>query len=213
MPQSCPYRIPIAILAAVLCLTAAARGEPDTSLVAWYTFEEGPGETIKDWSGHGNDGRNLGAEYVKGPEGTGFALRFGDAEGYVDCGNDASLDITDALTIEVWLYPETCRVKGGIAGLVGKSLASYILSCRGVSSCLYVTGDSTRTDCGAETTPRTWNHLVVTFDGKFSRAYTDGREAKVQESTFAKIDHGGNFYLRYPVIWGGQGRADRDVHD
>ncbi|MFH0965005.1 MAG: LamG domain-containing protein [Planctomycetota bacterium] len=185
-------------------LSLRAWAVQDPALVAYYRFEEGPGDTIKDWSGRGNDGKNLGAEYVELGEGRGFALHFGDAEGYVDCGSDQSLDLTDALTIELWLYPETYRVKGGISGLVGKSLSSYMLSCEGTGSWFFIAHDSMRTDCAASTTVKTWNHIVVTFDGKFSRAYTDGREVKVQESQFAKIDHGGNFYLRYPVVWGGK---------
>jgi len=193
-----------ACLLAFLCVHVPCRAEQDPSLVAHYTFEEGPGDTIKDWSGNGNDGKNLGAEYVDLGDGKGFALRFGDAKGYVDCGDDPSLDLTGALTIEVWLYPETYRVKGGIAGLVGKSLSSYMLTCEGTGSWFFIAHDSMRTDCAASTTVKTWNHIVVTFDGKFSRAYTDGREVKVQESTFSKIDHGGNFSLRYPIVWGGK---------
>ena len=193
----------ISILMALLACPAGW-AEDDPSLVAQYTFEEGPSETVRDWSGSGNNGKNLGAEYVDLGDGKGFALRFGDAEGYVDCGNDPSLDLTGALTIEVWLYPETYRVKGGIAGLVGKSLSSYMLSCEGTGSWFFIAQDSMRTDCAASTTVKTWNHIVVTFDGKFSRAYTDGREVKVQESMFSKIDHGGTFSLRYPIVWGGK---------
>ena len=191
------------IMLAMLVVSAGA-SRAEEGLVAHYTFEEGPTDTIKDYSGHGNHGKNLGATYVDLGDDKGFALRFGDAKGYVDCGDDPSLDITDALTIEVWLYPETSRIKGGISGLVGKSLSSYMLTCEGASSWFFVAGDSTRTDCSAPMKLKEWNHLVVTFDGKFSRGYADGREVKVQESTFAKIDHGGNFYLRYPIVWGGK---------
>jgi hypothetical protein len=67
---------------------------------------------------------------------------------------------------------------------------------------LFIANGSQRTDCPTTTTLKEWNHIVVTFDGKFSRAYTDGREVKVQESKFSKIDHGGKFYLRLPVAWG-----------
>ena len=196
------------ILVALVLLVAAlpAMATPrDPSLVARYTFEEGPGsKVVKDWSGHGNNGKNLGAKYVRLPHSKGYALHFGDAKAYVDCGNHPSLDLTDALSIEVWVRPETYRVKGGIAGLVGKSLSSYMLTCEGNGSWFFIANDSMRTDCGAATTTGEWNHIVVTFDGEFSRAYTDGREVKVQKSQFAKIDHGENFYLRLPIAWGGK---------
>ena len=194
----------LACLLPHLWLGTFSRAAQDPGLVAWYTFEEGPGDTIKDWSGLGNDGKNLGAEFVDLGVGKGFALRFGDADGYVDCGNDPSLDLTETLTIELWLYPETYRVKGGIAGLVGKSLSSYALTCEGNSCWFFIAQDAMRTDCSAAATLREWNHIVVTFDGKFSRTYTDGRQVGTQESLFQKIDHGANMYLRFPVAWGGK---------
>jgi hypothetical protein len=37
----------------------------------------------------------------------GNALRFDGVDDYVDCGNDASLNINDKLTIEAWIYSTT----------------------------------------------------------------------------------------------------------
>ena len=190
-------------LPALLGPNPSSRAGQDPSLVAHYTFEEGPGGTVKDWSGFGNDGRNAGAEYVELPGGPGYALRFADGEAYVNCGNGPSLDLTEALTIELWLYPESYRVKGGEPGLVGKSLSSYMLSFS--NACwFYVAHGALRTDCAATTTLREWNHIVVTFDGRISRTYTDGREVRAEESPFSQIDHGQDFYLRYPVVWDGK---------
>ncbi|MCK4323124.1 MAG: hypothetical protein KAW89_01240, partial [Armatimonadetes bacterium] len=58
--------------------------DQDPEVVAYYSFEEGPGETVKDWSDNGNDGENHGAQYVDLGEGRGLVLRFGDGEAYVD---------------------------------------------------------------------------------------------------------------------------------
>ncbi|MFX0065361.1 MAG: LamG domain-containing protein [Candidatus Hermodarchaeota archaeon] len=39
--------------------------------------------------------------------GSNFALDFDGSNDYVDCGNDASLVITGALTVEIWFKPDT----------------------------------------------------------------------------------------------------------
>ena len=126
--------------------TAAAPKPRDPSLVAHYTFEEGPdSKVVKDWSGHRNNGKNMGAEYVKGPEGAGYVLRFEDAQAMVECGNRPSLNLTKALSIELWYYAENQRVSGGEPGLVGKSLQSYVLSSAGCW--FYVKRGDVRFDC------------------------------------------------------------------
>ncbi|MFH0965009.1 MAG: LamG domain-containing protein [Planctomycetota bacterium] len=194
---------------AALPVAAAAPAPPDPSLVAWYTFDEGPGQgtPVKDWSGHGNDGKNImGASYVALPSGTGFALSFDTPDAYVDCGNSPSLDLTDAFTIELWLYPETSPTKGQ-AGLVGKSFESYLLS-YGSETCLfYVTtgpeGRASRTDGRAKANIRAWRHIVATFDGESVKTFSDGKLRSSAQSKSPKVNTvKNNLYLRYPVVWG-----------
>ena len=72
------------LAAAALCAASCFGADADPALVAHFTFEEGPGGAVKDWSGNGNDGRNEGAEYVRRPDGTGYVLRFEDPQAKVD---------------------------------------------------------------------------------------------------------------------------------
>jgi len=199
------YTAVCAALCMALWLTAIPPGiaDDDPNLVAYYSFEEGPGQVVKDWSGHGNHGQNLGAKYVELAEGKGYALRFDTAAAHVDCGNDPSLDLTEALTIELWLYPETKPARYCEPGLVGKSLASYTLGYSG-GCWFYVTGESVRSDCSTPASRNVWTHIVATFDGKYLRTYSDGKLHNIRESQSEKIDPGGNFYLRYPIIWGSE---------
>ncbi len=76
--------------------------EPGTDgLVAFYALD---GDTT-DSSGNGNDGTIVGAStFVDGPAGYGMAMEF-DGESYVDCGNDASLDILGPISIALWIRP------------------------------------------------------------------------------------------------------------
>jgi len=74
----------------------------DPNLCLYLPFEEGTGTKTKDLSGWGNHGT-----LVNGPTWTtgraGKCLSFDGVDDYVDCGNSASLNMTDEITIELWI--------------------------------------------------------------------------------------------------------------
>jgi hypothetical protein len=93
------------VLALAVLLLGAVVGQAlaadDPYLVGWWMFDEGSGTVAKDSSGHGNDGTlNGDPQWVSGY--SGGALKFDGTDDYLDCGNDASLDLT-AWTIAFWL--------------------------------------------------------------------------------------------------------------
>ena len=91
------------------------RGCPDDpALVACYTFEDrgASGEELIDGSSHGNDGTAEGVNYSAGPFED--ALEHGE-QGEVRIPESATLDISDQLTIEVWVNPS---ILGGANNLV-----------------------------------------------------------------------------------------------
>ncbi|HUU16517.1 MAG TPA: LamG-like jellyroll fold domain-containing protein, partial [Sedimentisphaerales bacterium] len=83
--------------------------DPGTDgLVAYYALEN----DVLDGSGNGNDGTIVGAPtYVEGLAGYGMAMEFHGLAGvygggdYIDCGNDASLDITGPISLALWIRP------------------------------------------------------------------------------------------------------------
>jgi hypothetical protein len=83
--------------------------DPGTDgLVAYYPLEN----DVLDGSGNGNDGTIVGAPtFVDGPAGYGTAMEFhglgapGGGGDYIDCGNDASLDITGPISLALWIRP------------------------------------------------------------------------------------------------------------
>ena len=184
-------------------VSLAANAADDPALVAHYTFDEGPSDTVKDASRYGNHGKNLGAKYVPGPPGTGHVLRFEDASAYVDCGNRPSLNLTGSMTIELWLYGENERQSGGEPGLGGKSIDSHLHSYSG-HAWYYLGPDRARTDCSAPAPIKTWHHVVATFDERAARTYTDGELQNTVAAPSTEVAAGGHFFLRYPVIWGGK---------
>ncbi len=97
-----------------LVLSAPVPTEPEPvgpvtdGLVAYYPLEN----DVLDGSGNGNDGTIFGnPTYVEGPSGYGTAMEFhglgapGGGGDYIDCGNDASLDITGPISIALWIRP------------------------------------------------------------------------------------------------------------
>lgn len=76
----------------------------DDSLKLYLPFNETAGQTAFDLSGNGNTGTATGTTIVDGVFGK--ARDFDGLDDYVDCGNGASLDITDAITVEAWVKPE-----------------------------------------------------------------------------------------------------------
>jgi len=195
---------------AVLIACSAVYAVADPGLVAQhYTFEEGPGGAVKDASGNANDGRIVGdVTYLELADGTGYAMRFNAGNSYVDCGNKPSLDLKEAITIELWYRPEGSPATGNDAGLVGKGLDSYVLTYVPGACWWYVGGvgkEGDRLDVGggAVAANSTWRHLAVTFDGKESRIYVDGELTGSRASdSKGRINTGGPFYLRYPLIYG-----------
>lgn len=82
-----------------------------------------------DVSGYHNNGTISGANWTTNGK-FNSALQFDGKDGYVDCGNSSLLDITDNVTIELWMKPETkqenCSINNstGNYGVLAKAQAS-----------------------------------------------------------------------------------------
>lgn len=73
----------------------------DQSCVGYWKFDEASGN-IKDWSGNGNTGTAYNLTYSQqGKFGNSCSLN--GITSYINCGNGSSLDITGAITIEIWV--------------------------------------------------------------------------------------------------------------
>jgi hypothetical protein len=131
-----------------------------------------------DSSVNSNDGDVHGATYVDGKFGR--ALSFDGVDDYVDCGNDASLDITTAITIEAWVYPRSAG-KNNYGRITDKHPAPCLLV--GPNGQLRWFGDiggisvdkAVCTDCVSW---NSWHHLALTYDMNEAtptiRGYVDG---------------------------------------
>jgi hypothetical protein len=75
-----------------------------SGLVAYYTFDDGPGTTLTDSSGNNFHGQLVNmddASRIAGP--IGGAFRFDGSDDYIVVGHDPMLDLTTEATVSVWL--------------------------------------------------------------------------------------------------------------
>lgn len=143
--------------------------KPQGDLAAYYSFDEGRGDLLGDQSGNENHGEIHGAEFVKVNKG--YALRFDGKDDYVDCGNGPAFDLTETVSLEAWVYPES--VPTGHPGILGKGIGSYGLTYYIYGDCHMYISNGHQTAWGS-LVPGTWQHVVGTFDGLNVRLYING---------------------------------------
>ena len=167
-------------------------------LVAHWSMDEGSGQQVFDGSGKGNDGRLGDSDSETGdlrdPQWTtgkiGNALLFDGKNDYVDCGNDASLNITDDITIEAWIYLARSPVSLGYKPkIVYKRDAShgYEMYLRDDDNSLAVhlkgLSDDYLSGTGTRLQTNKWYHVVVAWDGSLMRSYINGALDLIDDSS------------------------------
>lgn len=100
MPSKSKFWILLVILSSLFTQLAVA------DLVAHWKFDEGAGTTAIDSSGNGNDGTLEGdLQWVPGQ--LGGALEGNGTSDIIRVAHADSLDISDAVTVSLWLYGGT----------------------------------------------------------------------------------------------------------
>ena len=175
-------------LLGVFCLAAAAYAGQKP--VAQWDLDEGKGDTVRDASGNGNDGKVHGAKWVKLPKG--YALEFDGSNDYVNCGRGRSLDITGPVTLEAWINP--LAKPAGETGIVGKFFSSYMLSYYGDDNCWWYIASGTN-HTKAHLIRNEWQHVAVTFDGESLASYVNGRLISKEKTKFPAPNSGNDFLI------------------
>ena len=117
----------------------------------------------------------------------GKALEFDGINDYVNCGNDPSLHITDAITIEAWV--KLNELGGGTAGtdkwIAGRGQADITHLRIGNGNLVFGWGDSVTGDAlsGGSITINNWYHVVGTIEGYDAKIYVNGVEVNSKTST------------------------------
>ena len=153
--------------------------DPNTRL--YVPFNEGVGGIAKDYSQYNNDAALTDIEWA--PNGG----KFNGASSYGNCGNDTSLDITDALTIGAWVkyYGDTgidhstIVAKGATAGT---QWSLYIMT---TSNQLRMYGNGGVIDCTeASAFPEnSWQYVTFVISGNTGYLYRNTIEVQTDDVT------------------------------
>ncbi len=148
----------------------------DPTLVGWWKLDDGSGTIAYDSSGNGNDGTFNGTpQWVVGH--LGGALEFDGSDDYVDCGNNAIFDITEQITLSVWV--KTNDAGNGQQNMwLGKGDHNYAIKHEqgnNIQFFVYSSGDWHSANYAIDSSFNgVWHHVAGTFDGSELLVYLDG---------------------------------------
>ena len=176
-----------AIAASAWCVNAAKAQIITDGLVSYWTFDRADvdGDTVKDIVGI-NDGVMEGGKIVDDGK-INAAIEF-DGSSYVDCGTDESLNLTDALTIELWMNPASAGEGGPNAGPACRAIdgGSWNWQLRynapGGNYMGFqfnaVPGGAMWISVQENLEPEEWHHITGTFDGSEAVCYLNAVETQ-----------------------------------
>jgi PKD repeat protein len=176
----------------------------NNGLVAAYGFEETSGTTVTDVSNNGNTGTIKEAVRINTGK-YGKALQFDGINDWVTVNDSATLDLSTAMTLEAWVYPQSLANNGGtvllkeITGGAVYNLYAHETSDLPVSS---FNNGTYRVISGLSPLPvNQWSHLVATYDGQYQRLYVNGTQV-AQRAQTGVIQQGGILRIGGNSIWG-----------
>ncbi len=144
---------------------------PPPSLVSWWPLDESFGQTTTDIVGP-NDGRLRGPIHSTGFVGN--ALSFDGIDDSVSHALDPSLDITDEITLDAWIFPTAIKTQWVIRK--GGGFVPYGLFLTGTNDLGFIVGvGGVPPQARSSGYPiNTWFHMAGTYDGNTMKLYVDG---------------------------------------
>jgi hypothetical protein len=182
-------------------------------LVGYWKFDEGSGTAAIDSSGNGNTGTLInGPVWADGK--CGKALSFDGVDDHVQVPQGSSLDVTDQITVETWVYPR--------AYVDNTGMVSHIISrCDYSGDHIYVLStypDSNKVSFSinpysgghpsvADLPLNAWTHLAMTYDGSHIRLYVNGEldSSYAQSGPIYTTSNWLAFGCKPTGPWGGSG--------
>jgi pimeloyl-ACP methyl ester carboxylesterase len=162
----------------------------DADTIAYWSFEEESGSLVADATGR-NPGLASGTTVVNGAYGRARHYQGGGAGDYITVADSPSLRNLQQLTIEAWVFPQSCHFSSEFVVDKGAHIEPYNLYELGMQGCPQDDGTITflfdflnhaqqgpGTGAVATSTIRhpigQWYHLVGTYDGVRSKLYVNG---------------------------------------
>ncbi|KPJ58233.1 MAG: hypothetical protein AMJ46_14490, partial [Latescibacteria bacterium DG_63] len=159
-------------------------------------------QSFSDSTSHGNDGSNNGTGDFAGKIANG---RDFNGSSYITVGHDGSLQMSNYLTVEAWVNPDTDYAWQTIVSKMDAQQEDLYFVLDDSSSSLYVglSGVHTDWDSGVDIPTGSWRHVAVTYDGTDVRVYSNGTRTNYGGAT-GTLDLGTNthdLYIGYNEGW------------
>jgi glucose/arabinose dehydrogenase len=174
-------------------------------LVGAWAFDEGSGTSLADSSGNSNTGTAAGTTWTTGKYGG--ALTFNGAPtSWATAPDNNSLDLSNASTLEAWVYPtalgtgwRTVLFKEKPGGMVYSLYANNGTPSHPLGQ-LNIGGEKNAE--GAATLPlNTWSHLAATWNGSTLSLWSNGVLAGTQAVTGTLTNSTGVLRMGGDSIW------------
>ena len=202
------------IIMLLLFTSAIAQAGINDGLASYWNFNEGTGDVLHDVSGGGNDGKIIGAKWVKNADG--YALSFDGNGSYVDFGDNQNIKISRDYTFSAWIksdadpYPNE-TTNWHIFNWEKYRNSGMALRIAGTTGQLYLRvnqADGRFQDGYSESnlSNRTFYHVVIVKRGEKTTLFLDGKP-NVEFKTSDPSANNDNFTLS------GEGQAFAGVMD
>jgi hypothetical protein len=183
--------------------------------VGAWGFNEASGTTASDSSGKGNTGTVAGATRTTAGR-FGGALSFDGVNDAVSVPDSATLDLSQGMTIEAWVYPTSVAgfrtvafKENRMAGHQAYSLYAPGSSSRSATE--LATGSTYTTLSASPALPlNTWTHIAATFDGSTMRIFQNGSQVGSKALTGSLVNTNDPLKFGGNAVWSEwfQGRLD-----
>jgi hypothetical protein len=172
-----------------LCVNTAKAQIVENGLVSYWSFDKATidGNIVKDLRGKNNGTINGTPKTIIGK--IGDAMQFNGTTDFVDCGNDKSLKMADATTLEAWMLIDTFPFPAGYRTVItehspasneGKifrildNALQFLLGPAGTPTAGYTFDSSAKAK---------WQHIVATYDGIAMKLYVNGKKGDEKATT------------------------------
>lgn len=185
----------LVILQLSAAVVDAQTGAADPTLVGWWKLDETAGTTVADSSRYGHDSSLMTA--LAPVEGRiNGALEFDGTSDYVEFPDSAEFDITETITIALWVRTNSIG-DGAHKALVMKGEFTYgmrFTSADNLEFRIFSGGHQSVETPVTEAFNDVWHHLAGVYDGSALKLYVDG-ELMATTAYSGPINRDTNYYV------------------